>query len=129
MANILVAAVPKPREILERILDAHDLACADTLARAKRLLRTQRVELIVCTILFDESRMIDFLRLVKAKAEWRRIPFLCSRVKIQPIGDPVALEAVEITCRATGAEAFLDIATFENNSEQRMRTEMEKFLV
>ena len=128
MAKILVAASPKPREIMERILDGHDLACADTMAQAERLLRKQSFELIVCTIVFDESRMFDFLRLVKAKAEWSRIPFVCARVRAHVIRDPIALEAVEFACRTMGAAAFLDIAKYESNSERGMRTELEKFI-
>ncbi len=128
VAKILIAASPKPREIVERILDGHDLSSAETIREAEQLLRKRSFDLIVCTIMFDESRMFDFLRLVKLKKEWRQIPFVCARAKNQILRSPVALEAVDFTSRALGAAAFLNISDYRWDPEREMRGEIEAVL-
>src|SRR5688500_14398082 len=81
MARILVAASPEPRAVVERILAGHELACAETMAQAEQLLRERTFDLILCTIVFDESRMFDLLRLAKSRPEWQPIPFVAARVR------------------------------------------------
>src|SRR5215212_4568625 len=128
MATILVAASPKPREVLERILEGHELVCAETMAQAERLLQKQAFDLIICTIVFDESRMFDFLRLAKSRLEWQRIPFVCARVRGHILRSPTVLEAAVFTCRELGAAAFLDIADYQVDPEREMRDAMEGLL-
>ena len=65
MARILVAASPEPRAIVERILAGHELSRAETMAQAEQFLHERTFDLIIGTIVFDESRMFDLLRLVK----------------------------------------------------------------
>src|SRR5436309_6581687 len=103
MAQILVAASPEPRAIVERIIAGHDLFCAGTMARAEQLLHEVTFDLIICTIVFDESRLFDFLRVAKSRLEWRRIPFVCARVRGHILRSPAAVEAAALTCRELGA--------------------------
>ena len=126
MATILVAASADVTGILRRILVDHDLICAQTLLEAERLLGEARVDLIVCTVLFDESRMFDFLRIAKAKREWRDIPFICARLRREVIDTPVALEGVAFSCRTLGAVAFLDVQDY--SVELEMGAAIERFL-
>ena len=128
MAKILVAASPEPRTIVERILAAHELSCAETMPQAEQLLRERTFDLIICTIVFDESKMFDFLRHAKSSPEWQRIPFVCARLRSHILRSPVALEGVAFTCRALGAEAFLDIADYQADPEREMREAIEGFL-
>ena len=128
MASILVGASTTPRTIVERMLAGHELSCADTMAQAEALLRERRFDLIVCTILFDESRMFDFLRLAKSSLEWRRIPFVCARVRPHVLRSPTALEAIAFTSQALGAAAFLDVARYPVAPERQMRAAIERLL-
>jgi DNA-binding NtrC family response regulator len=128
MAKILVAASPEPRAIIERILAGHDLCCADTMTQAEQFLRERTFDLIVCTILFDESRMFDLLRLAKSRREWQRIPFVCTRVRRHILDSPIALQAVAFTCQALGAVAFLNSADYQVNLEREMREAIEQLL-
>jgi hypothetical protein len=128
MANVLIAASVKPREIMERLLASHELACAETMRQAEKFLRKQTFDLIVCTVAFDESRMFDFLRLVKSTAEWQRIPFVCARARLQILRSPIAMEAVKFTCRALGAVAFVDIGDYRSDPEGEMRKAIEGFI-
>ena len=128
MAQILVAASPEPRAIVERILAGHDLFCAETMARAEQCLGERGFDLIICTLVFDESKMFDFLRLAKSRLEWQGIPFVCARVRGHIIRSATALQAAAFTCRELGAAAFLDIADYQVDPEREMRDAMEGLL-
>jgi CheY-like chemotaxis protein len=124
----LVAASPEPRAIVERILAGHELVCAETLAQAEQSLRERTFDLIICTIVFDESKMFDLLRLAKSRPEWRRIPFVGARIRPHILISPAALQSAAFTCRALGAAAFLDIANYQADPEREMREAIERLL-
>jgi CheY-like chemotaxis protein len=130
MAKILVAASAVPRAIVERILSGHDLSCAETMVQAERFLREQNFDLIICTIMFDESKMFDFLQLAKSKPEWQHIPFVCARVSRRVLQSPTAMKTAAFTSRELGAEAVLDIKDYQAQAdpERGMRDAIEKLL-
>jgi DNA-binding NtrC family response regulator len=128
MRKILIAASPEPSAILKRILAHHELFCAQTMAQAEQFLRERHFDLIICTIVFDESRMFDFLRLAKSKREWQGIPFVCARVRGHILRSPAAVKAAAVTCQQLGAEAFLDIADYQGDREQGMGDAIEQLL-
>lgn len=129
MARILVAASPEPRAIVERILSGHKLTPADTIGQAEQLLCKGAFDLIICTIVFDESRMFDLVRLAKSRPDWQRIPFVATRVRPYILRSPASLRNAAFTCRVLGAEAFLDIADYTHDPEREMREAIERFLV
>jgi CheY-like chemotaxis protein len=114
--------------MLERMLAGHELSCPETLDEATQLLRERDFDLIVCTVYFDESRMFDLLRLVKASPEWRRIPFVCARLRRHVLDSPIALEGVAFTCKALGAAAFLNVTDYPVNPERELRAVIERLL-
>jgi hypothetical protein len=125
MADILLAASPEPLAICRRMLSQHDLHLAETVSQAESLLEIGSFDLILCTVLFDESRMFDLLRLAKANRKWKKIPFVCARVRPTTLAEyAVALEGVEVASKALGAAAFLDILRFQ--SEAEMASEIER---
>ena len=128
MAKILVAASPEPRAVVERILEGHALTCAETMSQAERCLREGPFDLIICTIVFDESRMFDLLRFAKSRPESQQIPFIASRVRAHILRSPAALRIAAFTCRDLGAAAFLDIAEYTNHPEREMREAIERVL-
>lgn len=128
MAKILVAASREPRAIVERILAGHELACAETVRQAEELLRGQRFDLILCTIVFDESRMFELLELAKSNPQWQPIPFACARIRPHILQSPAALQAAALTCRELGAAAFLDMADYSADPEREMRDAIERLL-
>jgi CheY-like chemotaxis protein len=97
------------------------------MAQAEQLLRERTFDLILCTIVFDESKMFDLLRLAKSKPEWRRIPFVGARVRSHILISPTALRAAVLTCRMMGA-TFLDIADYQVDPEREMREGIELLL-
>ena len=128
MARILVAASPEPRAVVERILAGHELSGAGTMAQAEQFLREGTFDLIICTIVFDESRMFDLLRLAKSRPEWQPIPFVAARVRPHILRSPTALRGTAFTCGTLGAEAFLDIADYQVDPEREMREAIERLL-
>ncbi len=106
----------------------HELAFAETMPQAVQLLRERAIDLIICTIVFDDSKMFDLLRLAKSRPEWQQIPFICARVRPHILRSPTALRTAAFTCAALGAAGFLDIADYEANPEREMRQAIERFL-
>ena len=129
MARILIAASPEPRAVIERILAGHELSCAETMAQAKQFLRERVFDLIICTIVFDESKMFDLLQLAKATPEWQAIPFVAARVRSHILRSPTAVRDAAFTCGTLGAEAFLDIADYQMDPEREMREAIERQLL
>src|SRR5436190_24328643 len=99
MARMLIAASPQPCEIMRRILAGHELSCADAMPQAEQYLRERSFDLIVCTVVFDESKIFDLLQLVKSRNEWQGIPFVCARVMDYVIRLPGSVAATALTCR------------------------------
>jgi hypothetical protein len=66
------------------------------------------IDLVVCGVHFAESRMYDLLRIAKADAATREIPFVCFR-DIDSALPLSLLEGLEIACSALGAVRFVDL--------------------
>jgi CheY-like chemotaxis protein len=128
MARILVAASPEPSAIVERLLAGHELSCAGTMAQAEQFLGERTFDLILCTIVFDESKMFDLLQLAKSRPEWQRIPFVGARVRAYIFRSPTTLRDAAFTCGALGAKAFLDMADYHADPEREMREAIERHL-
>ena len=128
MASILVAASAEPSAILQRILAGHDLSLAQTMAQAEGLLHARHVDLIVCAIVFDESKMFDLLGLVKSSPHWQGIPFVGARVRGDILRSQKAVQAAAFTCLELAAVAFLDIAEYRVDPEREMRDAIDRLL-
>lgn len=125
MSKILVATSAEPRAILEDVLKGHELLFAERMAEAERLLESNDLDEIVCTVLFDDSRMFDLLRLAKSKRKWKEIPFVCARMRLNVVDSAIALEGIELAAKALGAAAFLNIADY--SSPEGMRKDLERY--
>jgi hypothetical protein len=83
------------------------LAAAATLDDAKRLV-TEHTPLVLCDCHFDDGRMYDLLRWMKAGARLAGVPFLAIRVRQGELDDAM-YESVKIATRALGADGFVDL--------------------
>ena len=81
--------------LLGTLGDVMDLVPVHSRADAFQALKhdPEGIDLIISTIAFDESQMVEFLQAVKRDADLSRIPFLCSRVLP---GVPVISTAIEL---------------------------------
>jgi CheY-like chemotaxis protein len=108
--RVLIAAQPHAARVLEALLQGiGSLIAVHTTADAFRVLEQQPIDLIVSTIAFDDSRMLEFLVSVKGTASAAHIPFLCSRVVAGALRDSLVGSMGE-ACKACGAVDFLDVA-------------------
>ena len=85
--------------------DAEIVAAYSTDEALKRL--DARVDLVVCNVRFDESRMFDFLQTVKSRSQ--EIPIVCCRISSKELGHGVR-HAIEMALEAIGIETFVDCA-------------------
>jgi hypothetical protein len=98
------------------------------MAAAERFLRKGPFDLIICTILFDDSKLFDLLRFVKSRPEWRDIPFAGARVLMKALRTESAVKAAAFTSKEFGAVAFLDIADYKVDPERELREAIEALL-
>jgi CheY-like chemotaxis protein len=108
--RVLIAAQPHAAQLLHAMLqDVGNLIAVHTTADAFRMLEHRQFDLIVSTIAFDDSRMLEFLVSVKGTPSIARIPFLCSRVVAGALRDSL-VGSMGDACKACGAVDFVDVA-------------------
>jgi hypothetical protein len=119
MARILVAGVPETFGRLSVILKGHELVFVATLDDARTALAARRFDLVAVGVHFDESRMLDLLRLVSAEG----IPALCYRAVPDVARGTLGLKGIEVICQSLGAAGLCDLVEPGNEAtaEARMR--------
>ena len=120
--RVLVAAQPTAWAVVLRMLeDVVDLVPAHSSSDAFRVLEQDPdIDAIVCTIAFDDARMVEFLQAVKGDPEYGRIPFLCLRAFPSVLSDHLVRDMRHV-CKECGAFDLLDIAKLPRD---RARTEL-----
>lgn len=88
-----------------------ELAAAYSVAEALREVEGG-VELVLCNVRFDDSRMFDFLGALNAMPGTRRVPVICCRVARSPISAG-SRRGIELALEALGVLAFLDLHELE----------------
>jgi CheY-like chemotaxis protein len=127
--RVLIAAQPEAAQVLQAMLrDLGSLIPAHTTADAFRILEHQQIDLIVSTIAFDESRMLEFLVSVKGTGSVAHIPFLCLRVLAGVLRDSL-VGSMGDACKACGAVDFVDLARLPPDlAETTMRKAVKTYL-
>jgi CheY-like chemotaxis protein len=116
----LIASQPSAFAVIERMLaPTTDLIAVHSKGQALEVLanRSDDIDLVICTVAFDESRMIDFLQTVKRNPATSGIPFLCVRVLPSVLSDSL-IGSVRLTCTDCGAMDLLDLATLDEDAAQ-----------
>jgi CheY-like chemotaxis protein len=110
--RILAATPPEAEAILRRGLGhAAILLPALTIEEAFDV-AAQGVDIIVCGIHFDDSRMFELLRAVKADPRLSKTPFVCVRLLGSNLA-PTLVQSLEISCALLGAAKFIDLYILE----------------
>lgn len=108
----LLAASDTCREVVVAALGSgHEVVHARTLQQARSLVRLP-LDLIVCGLCFDESRMFDLLRQAKSDEASKVLPFLAVKGTDGELS-PAVLQGIEIACAALGAEKFIELTEWE----------------
>jgi DNA-binding NtrC family response regulator len=109
--RILVGAV-RARERLANILAGHDLVFVQTLAEACSVLESQKFDMVLIGTRFDESRMFDLLRYIKADKTLADVPVVCIHGVQGSRATKVVLEGMTLACEALGAAGFHDFINY-----------------
>jgi hypothetical protein len=106
--RVLVAGTQEAVEAARAALGGElELAAAYSVAEALKAV-AGGVELVLCNVRFDDSRMFDFLGALNAMPSARRIPVICCRVERNPMSAG-ARRGIELALEALGVLAFLDM--------------------
>lgn len=118
--RILLGVVPNLEARFRSILQGYELDFISTLGQAQAALRAARYDMVIVGVLFDESRMFDLLRLVRADERHRSAPIVCVRSQLA-ISSRTILEGLEIAIKALTANAFLDLQNFTDDAQGNAR--------
>jgi CheY-like chemotaxis protein len=108
----LVAAQPAAWTVLRAMLEGTiDLIPVHSRADAFQALEhdARAVDVILATIAFDDSRMVEFLQAIKRDPTTRRIPFLCMRVLPGVLSDGL-VDRMRDVCKQCEAADLVDVA-------------------
>lgn len=112
MGRVLVAGTREVVEAARAALgDELELATAYSVAEALKAVQIG-VELVLCNVRFDDSRMFDFLGALNAAQGPQRVPVICCRVERSPMSGG-ARRGIELALEALGVLLFLDLHELE----------------
>jgi CheY-like chemotaxis protein len=118
--RVLIASQPEAWVVVERMLgEVVDLVPVHTMAKAFQVLERDAasIDLIICTIAFDESQMIEFLQAVKREPTMGNVPFLGVRVLASVLSDDL-VGRVGTVCKNCGAVDLLDLGRLDDGAAQ-----------
>jgi CheY-like chemotaxis protein len=108
MERILIAAATDSAQAASQALKKDfALTFCTSLVDARSVLK-DGFDLILCGLHFDEGRMFDFLREVKADPQTKSIPFLCIK-STDGMLSPAISQSIEIASHSLGANGFVDL--------------------
>ncbi len=120
LPKILLACTPVGHDIVQpAFAQRAELLSATTMAEALSLLNPD-LDLIVCQMHFDDSRMFDLLRAAKQTAP--DVPFVACRL-IGSVLSRAMMEAMMVGAKHAGAETFLDIEVMQQRYGANYRIE------
>ncbi|HJY77565.1 MAG TPA: hypothetical protein VKE95_13075 [Burkholderiales bacterium] len=112
MRRVLVAGTQDAVDTARAALGGEfELAAAYSVDEALRQVEGG-VELVLCNVRFDDSRMFDFLGALNAMPRARRLPVVCCRVARSPVSAG-ARRGIELALEALGVLAFFDMHEVE----------------
>ena len=114
--RILVADTSDSDRRLSAILGGHDLVFARTMGEAQRLLAQQQFDLVMIGVHFDDSRMFDLMRHVRAGGHHADKPVACVRSHRFVSAAAISLEGLQIAARALACNLFLDLTKYPDDA-------------
>ena len=130
--RVLVAGTQDVVDTAQALLGgAHDLVAAYSVAEALKEV-TGGIDLVLCTVRFDDSRMFDFLGALNAMPAEARAPVICCRVARSAMSAG-ARRGIELALEALGVAAFIDMHAIEQEegaavAEARLRETVKRWL-
>jgi hypothetical protein len=114
-ARVLIACLPQAYARLFAILAGHELLYVGTLSAAQETLKGDRFDIIMIGVHFDESKMFDLLRYVRADESYGLAPVVCFRgIELEEAEGKTFETNCEAACKAVGA-SFFDLTAFPDD--------------
>jgi DNA-binding response OmpR family regulator len=114
MKKILVADVPHMDGRYSAAFAGSQLAFVRTLGEAHQALESGPCDLVAIGVYFDDSRMFELLRYIRADDEHAEVPVVC--VRGRPGFTAVSGRTLEMTCKALAADTFIDLLHFADEA-------------
>ena len=114
--KVLIADVPQVQARVAAVLVRERLVFVHTLAAALKALAGQDFDLVLIGMHFDDSRMFDLLREVRAGSRNGAVPVVCYRMR--PLAFmALSTQVIEVTVKALGALSFIDLANLATDED------------
>jgi len=111
--RVLVAGTRQGIASVREVLDTEaELVGAQSVAEALAEVERGGLDLIICNIRFDDSRMFDFLGALGERPTARSVPVICCRVLHRPLSVG-ARRAIALALEALGVAEFVDMQAIE----------------
>ena len=108
--RLLIAASGPGMPVMQQVWQGHaELRCALYMEDARRALDAG-IDIVLCTLHFDESSMFELLR--HARAAHPQAPFICCRARETKLRR-AAIEAARVAALARGATCYVDLPALQ----------------
>ena len=126
--RILVADTSDSDRRLSAILAGQDVMFARTIGEAQRLLAQQQFDLVMIGVHFDDSRMFDLVRAIRADDFQNEVPIVC--VRGTPGYTVVSTSTLESALKVLAADTFVDLLHFaqEHSGNAALRAAVQRYL-
>lgn len=110
--RVLVAGTQEVVDAVHAVFGG-ELQLTSAYSVAEALRQVERgVDLVLCNVRFDDSRMFDFLGALNAMPPARQVPVICCRMLRTPMSAG-SRRGIELALEALGVVAFLDMHELE----------------
>ena len=113
MKKILVADIPQMDVRYRTALAGREVEFVRTMAEARRALG-RPCDLVAIGVYFDDSRMFDLVRWLRADAAHGKVPIVC--VRGRPGFTAVTTRTLELTLKALSVDEFIDLMHFGDDA-------------
>jgi len=114
--KVLIADVPQVQARVAAVLVRERLVFVHTLAAALKALAGEDFDVVLIGMHFDDSRMFDLLREVRAGSRNGAVPVVCYRMR--PLAFmALSTQVIEVTVKALGALSFIDLASLATDED------------
>ena len=114
--KVLIADVPQVQARVAAVLVRERLVFVHTLAAALKALAGEDFDVVLIGMHFDDSRMFDLLREVRAGSRNGAVPVVCYRMR--PLAFmALSTQVIEVTVKALGALSFVDLASLATDED------------
>ena len=129
MRKVLIADVPQMDARYQAALAGCELAFARTTTQACFALASAPFGLVVIGVYFDDSRMFDLVRAIRADPDSGEVPIVC--VRGRPGFTAVTGRTLETTLKVLGVDDFIDLAHFgdDESGHAALRAAIERLLL